>query len=74
MVTYIGGTVPKTDEPSLFIHNAVIYPAMRRRGLGAAIVTHAKKLASKTGSTIIRLDTYGGRLGTFRSSTSLIND
>ncbi|KAF8525078.1 hypothetical protein BU17DRAFT_83995 [Hysterangium stoloniferum] len=65
--------VPKTDEPSLYIHNAVVYPAMRGRGIGAAIVNHAKELARKTEATVIRLDTYGGRLGTTAEGSKLIN-
>jgi GNAT superfamily N-acetyltransferase len=56
--------VPDVDEPSLFINNAAIYPDLRGKGLGAAMVAHAKDVASKVGAKIIRLDTYGGNLGT----------
>lgn len=57
--------VPDVDEPSLFINTAAIHPDMRGKGLGAAIVAHVKEIASKLDppAGIVRLDTYGGRLG-----------
>jgi GNAT superfamily N-acetyltransferase len=55
--------VPDVDEPSVFIGNAAIHPKLRGKGLGAAMIADAKTIASKVGVTLIRLDTYGGKLG-----------
>jgi hypothetical protein len=55
--------VPDVEEPSLFLNNAAVHPDLRNKGMGAAMVAHAKEIASKTDAKLIRLDTYGGTLG-----------
>jgi GNAT superfamily N-acetyltransferase len=55
--------VPDVDEPSLFLNNAAVHPDLRRKGVGTAMVVHAKEIASETEAKVIRLDTYGGTLG-----------
>jgi GNAT superfamily N-acetyltransferase len=52
--------VPQVDEPELYVQLLVSDPAVSGRGVGAALLAHARTLAHKRDVSLLRVDCFAG--------------